>query len=327
MEMQRRRYHRRGITVIALVIVILILVVAPFLIPVPPLPNTLPPEALADPDSQFIDIDGTSVHVKTVGEGEPTFVLLHGFGASLYSWHAVTQAFSQLGQVIAFDRTGFGLTERPLAWEGENPYSPEAQVAQVIGLLDHFGIEKAILVGNSAGGTVSMQTALAHPERITALILVDPAVYSGGGAPDWMRPLLRTPQMRHLGPLIARQLLARGEELIAMAWHDPSLLQTGVLEMYKKPLQVENWDKALWEFTIASRSSDITNRLEEFNLPVLVISGDDDRIVPTSESIRLAGELPNAQLVVIPNAAHVPHEERPAEFMKAVNQFLQEISP
>lgn len=315
------------LSLITLVIVLLILVVVPFLIPVPPLQNTLPPEALADPDSQFIDIGGTSVHFKTYGEGEPAFLLLHGFGASLYSWNAVTQPLSQFGRVIAFDRTGFGLSERPLSWEGLNPYAIESQVAQVIGLLDHFGIEKAILVGNSAGGTVSMQVTLARPERVAALILVDPAVYSGGGPPDWIRPLLGTPQMRRLGPLFARQLQSRGEELITMAWHNPSLVQQEALDGYKKPLQVENWDKALWEFTIASRPSEIASHLREFDLPVLVITGDDDRIVPTSESIQLAGELPNAQLVVIPDAGHVPHEERPTEFMQAVANFLNDVLP
>ena len=93
------------------------------------------------------------------------------------------EPFSQLGTVIAFDRPAFGLTERPLEWEGQNPYSPEAQVELVIGLLDHFGVDQAILVGNSAGGTIAMQAALTYPERVSALVLVDPAVYNGGGAP------------------------------------------------------------------------------------------------------------------------------------------------
>jgi len=192
---------------------------------VPPLEGTLPPRALGDPDSQFIEINGLNVHVKNMGQGEPVFVLLHGFGASLYSWQAVMEPLSQPGTVIAFDRPAFGLTERPLSWEGQNPYSPETQVALVIELLDHFGVQQAILVGNSAGGTVAMQMTLAHPERVSALILVDPAVYNGGGAPAWVRPLLATPQMRRLGPLVARQIQARGPELINLAWHDPSLLR------------------------------------------------------------------------------------------------------
>ena len=319
----RTRVGRIGLAVLAGILAVVL--VGPFLVPVPPLEGTLPPEALADPDSQFIEINGLTVHVKTLGQGEPVFVLLHGFGASLYSWHAVMEPLSQYGTVIAYDRPAFGLTERPLTWEGQNPYGPEAQVTLLIGLLDHFGVQQAILVGNSAGGTVSMQTTLAYPERVSALVLVDPAVYGGGGAPAWMRPLLNTPQMRHLGPLFARQIQVRGPELISTAWHNPALLQPEIIEMYKKPLQVENWDKALWELTLASRSSGLAEHLGELTLPVLVITGDDDRIVPTANSIRLADELPNAGLVVIADAGHVPHEEHPAAFMDAVINFLSTL--
>src|SRR4030042_6839219 len=136
-----------------------------------------------------------------MGEGEPLFVLLHGFAASLYSWQAVMEPVSQSGSAIAYDRTGFGLTERPLDWQGQNPYGPQAQIDLLLGLLDHFDLQEAILVGNSAGGTVAMQFALAHPERVRALVLVDPAVYTSVGVPQWVRPLLATPQVRHLGPL------------------------------------------------------------------------------------------------------------------------------
>ena len=170
-----------------------------------------------------------------------------------------------------------------------------------------------------------MQVALAYPERVSALVLVDPSVYSSGSPPAWVRPLLVTPQMRRLGPLFVRQIQARGSKLLKMAWHDPSLLQPETVELYQKPLQVENWDKALWELTLASRASGLAKRLDEFTLPVLVITGDDDRIVPTKDSIRLASELPNAELAVIPNAGHVPHEERPAEFMQAVIGYLSAI--
>jgi pimeloyl-ACP methyl ester carboxylesterase len=310
------------ITLLIIAVLLFSILVGPFLVPVPALEGTLPPQALSDADSQFIEINGLDVHVKTSGEGEPVFVLLHGFGASLYSWQAVMSPLSQHGMVIAFDRPAFGLTERPLSWQGQNPYSPEAQVALVIGLLDHFDIEQAILVGNSAGGTVAMQVALAHPERVSALILVDPAVYAGGGAPSWIRPLLATPQMRHLGPLVVRRIQERGPQLIEQAWHDPSKIPPETLQLYKKPLQAENWDKALWEMTLASRASGLAEKLAAFTLPVLLITGDDDRIVPTADSIRLAGELPQASLVVIPQAGHVPHEERPDLFMQAVNEFL-----
>jgi pimeloyl-ACP methyl ester carboxylesterase len=314
------------ILLITLAILLVLLLIGPFLVPVSPAPGTVPPEQLADPDSRFVEINGLNVHYMMMGQGEPVFILLHGFGASLFSWHAVMEPLSHYGTVIAYDRPAFGLTERPLKWTGQNPYGLQANVDLLLGLLDHFNIQKAILVGNSAGGTVSMNFYLQHPERVQALILVDPAVYEGGGGgPSWLRPLYGTPQMQHLGPLVVRSIQSRGPELIELAWHDPSKLDAATLDGYKKPLMAENWDKALWYFTSASQPSGLPDRLNEFSLPVLVITGDDDRIVPTANSVRLAGELPDANLVIIPQAGHVPHEEQPAAFMAAVNEFLSTL--
>lgn len=309
-----------------LVFLLLALLVGPFLIPVPPLTDTVSERELADPDSLFIPVGELTVHYKEMGAGEPVFILLHGFGASVFSWREVMQPFSELGRVIAYDRPAFGLTSRPMPgeWRGENPYSPEAQAAIVIGLMDALGIEQAYLVGNSAGGTVSVYTALTYPQRVSGLILVDAAIYTGGGSPAWARPLLGTPQMRHLGPLLARQIATSGDDFIRTAFHDPSLVTPQVLEGYRKPLRAHNWDRALWELTAASRPLGLADRLGELSLPVLVITGDDDRIVPTEESIRLGGDIPGASLVVIPNAGHLPHEEKPEAFMQAVRAFLAE---
>ena len=166
----------RGL-LISIIVLLLMVLVGPFLVPVHPAPGTVPPQLLADPDSMFVEINGISVHYKIMGHGEPVFVLLHGFGASLFSWHAIMEPISEYGMVFTYDRPAFGLTERPTTWVGENPYSPQASVDILLGLLDHFNIQKAILVGNSAGGTVSMLFTIQHPERVQALILVDPAVY------------------------------------------------------------------------------------------------------------------------------------------------------
>ena len=312
-------------TGIILTVLVLIVLIGPFLIPVPPLENTVPVEQLVDADSKFDNVNGINIHYKTYGQGEPTFILLHGFGASVFSWREVVEPLAQHGTVIAYDRPAFGLTERPLEWEGESPYGPQAQVDIVLGLMDELGVEKAILVGNSAGGTVSMQVALQHPERVEALILVDAAVYAGGGAPSWSRPILKTPQMNHIGPLIARQLQAQGVEFIKTAWHDPSKITQDIFDGYQKPLQIANWDKALWQLTVASEESGLVERLAEITMPTLVITGDDDRIVPTEQSLRLADELPNAELKVIAQSGHLPHEEKPVEFMQSVTDFLSTL--
>jgi pimeloyl-ACP methyl ester carboxylesterase len=306
---------------------LLLLLVGPLVIPVPPLQGTLPAQQLADPDSLFVEANGLTVHYKRAGQGEPAFILLHGFGASVFSWREVMVPLSQFGTVIAFDRPAFGLTERPLPgeWHGESPYTVEAQVSLTLALMDKLGVPQAILVGNSAGGTIAMLTALRAPERVQALILVSPAVYGGGGAPSWVRLLSGLPQVRRVGPLWVRFLVARLEGSLPSAWHDPSKITSKVWAGYKKPLQVENWDRAFWEFTLAGRPQDLEQQLGRITLPTLVVTGDDDRWVPTTQSIRLSKELPNATLVVIPNCGHVSHEECPQEFMAAVTSFLAEM--
>ncbi len=317
---------RRRILLWILLPLLAILLVGPFLIPVPPLEGTLPPRQLADADSLFLEIQGVEVHYKVAGQGQPVFLLLHGFAASLFSWRQIIGPLAETGTVIAFDRPAFGLTERPLpgAWSGQNPYSPAAQVDLLFGLMDALGVEQAILVGNSAGGTLALLAALEAPERVQALVLVDAAVYAGGGAPAFVRPLLGLPQMDHLGPLIARRISVWGEDFARSAWHDPQKITPEIWEGYLKPLQTENWDRALWELTKASQSSNLPQQLGAIRMPTLVITGDDDRIVPTEQSIRLAGELPGAELIVIPDCGHVPHEECPQEFLAALTGFISQ---
>lgn len=306
---------------------LIILAVGPFLIPVPPLQGLKPPRELADPDSRFITVDGVEIHYKEMGSGPRAFLLLHGFGASTFTWREVMDDFAAYGRVIAFDRPGYGLSQRllPGDWTGENPYTAESQARQIIALMDALGIERAVLVGNSAGGTISVFTYLTYPQRIEALILLDPAIYSGGGAPAFVRPLLGLPQMRHVGPLISRSLVSNPQNLLNLAWHDPSQITPDILAGYAKAYQVENWDKALWEFTIASRDLNLDTRLGEIRVPTLVISGDDDRIVPTQESVNLASEIANADLIVLPACGHLPQEECPAGVMEAVNLFITRL--
>lgn len=312
---------------ILVAILLLILFIGPLIVPIPPLEDNLAPRELAGPGSQFLEIDGIEVHYQSAGEGEPAFFLLHGFAASLFSWREVWEPLSQIGRVVAYDRPAFGLTERPMPedWGEVNPYTIESQTQLLIHLMDALEIKKAILVGNSAGGTQALYTCLHHPERVQALILVDPAVYVGGGAPSWSKFLLGTPQMRRIGPWLLRSITRWGESAIDLAWHDPSRITPEVIEGYRLPLFAENWDRTLWEFTLASRDLDLETRLEEIRVPTLVITGDDDRIVPTEDSIRLAGEIAGAELVILPSCGHLPQEECPEPFLEAVREFMDQI--
>ncbi|MEZ4769215.1 MAG: alpha/beta hydrolase [Caldilineales bacterium] len=315
------------ILLIILGLLLLAVLVVPLIVPIPPLENTVPPRQLADPDSRFVEVNNLDVHYKEMGQGGTPLLLLHGFAANTFSWREVMQPLAEARRVVAFDRPAFGLTERPMPgeWSGQNPYSADAASDLTIGLMDELGIDQGVLVGNSAGGTVAVYTALRYPERVKALILVDPAIYSGGGSPAWLRPILTSPQGRRIGPLFSRAIQKWGYQFGQSAWHDPSKFTDAIWTEFSKPLRSENWDRALWEFTQASRPLGLPERLGELSMPVLVITGDDDRIVPTEESIRLASEIPGAELVIIPNCGHVPHEECPAAVLSAVDSFLSRI--
>jgi pimeloyl-ACP methyl ester carboxylesterase len=302
----------------------------PFIYPVPPLENTVAERELAESDSLFIDVNDVTLHYKDTPaqtESDLTFIMLHGFGSALFTWDAVTKDLTQYGRVIAFDRPGFGLTERPLrgSWTGENPYSPQGQMTLLLGLMDTLNIDRAILVGNSAGGTIATQVALEKSERVAGLVLVDAAIYAGGGAPAWVRPILYTPQMSRLGPYFMRQIAAEpGENFIRSAWSNPDNIPAELWEDYRKSLRVNHWDKALWELTKASRRPNFVNRLSSLNVPTLVLSGVNDNIVPVAQSQRLASDIPGATFETFPNCGHTPQDECPDVFVKAIGAWLAE---
>jgi pimeloyl-ACP methyl ester carboxylesterase len=312
--------------ILATLLVLIMLLVIPVLIPIPPLENTQPVAALADPDSQFLTVNDLTVHYKQRGSGEPVFILLHGFGASTFSWREVMQPLAEVGTVIAYDRPAFGLTERPLDWEGVNPYSQESNINLLLGLMYAEGIDQAILVGNSAGGTLATAFTLAHPERVLALIQVNAAIYQTRPDSPLLGWLLGTPQIDHIGPLITRRLAGeQGDDFIRNAWFDPSPVDADpeIIAGYRKPLMADNWDRALWEHTKATQAPGLAERLGDIQVLTLVISGAQDRIVPVENSLRLAQDIPGAQLVVIENCGHLPQEECPAPFLAAINEFIE----
>ncbi len=319
------RWMAIGVAVLAL-----LLAVGPFFIPVETLSAPATPAELAGTDGRFVTVplagSELDLHLQEAGVEGDALLLLHGFLASTFSFREILEPLGATYHVIAFDRPAFGLTERPMrgnwpGWGTLNPYSPEASVALTIGLMDELGIEQAVLIGNSAGGNLAVRTALAHPERVKALVLIDAAIYNQDANP-FLHWLYQTPQMQHLGPLLSRQVLDWGQEFGREAWHDPAGLTDTVWAGYTRPLQLADWDRALWEFTAAANPVALDERLDEIDVPVLVITGDDNRIVPTADSIRLADALPNAQLAVLPACGHVPQEECPQPVLDVLLPFL-----
>jgi len=310
-----------------LVFSLLLIFVIPAIVPIPPLENNYEPKKLASADNQFVTVDGIEIHFNQVGEAGPDLILMHGLGASVFSWQRVMDDLSKFGTVTAYDRPAFGLTERKLPedYNGRNPYSQTYQPQLLAEFMNQLDIASAVMVGNSAGGTLAVQMALDHPERVEALILVDPAVLTLGGPPTFFNSIIKLPSIDRIGPLLARLGGSMTEGFLRRAYHDPAKITPDTLEGYQEPLRAAHWDLAFWEFIKAAEPINLAVRLGEMDLPVLVITGDDDRIIPTEESIQVAGMIKNAKIVVIPECGHVPQEECPEVFMKAVEEFLYDL--
>jgi len=194
------RQNWRKIVLILFIFGCVIASLGPFAVPVEKLSGLVDVGTFIEPDSKFIELSGVDIHYKEAGSGERTFILLHPFGGSTYTWREVMDDFAKHGRVIAYDRPAFGLTERPMPedWDA-NPYGMKANVEILRAMLDAFGVEKAVLVGNSAGGGVAVAFALEYPERVDELILVAPGVGGGygpqfpaseAGFPDFLHDLL-----------------------------------------------------------------------------------------------------------------------------------------
>ncbi len=270
------------------------------------------------------------VHVESVGQGGTGLpaLLLHGFGSGSFTWGPAVAAGMVEGRAaVAFDRYGFGATARPPAgsWEvdGTNPYSLEGAVTLTGSVLEAEGWPTAVLVGHSAGALVALAYALDHPERIAGLVLVAPVVR---GPPAGVTALFGLPGSRRWGPLLlraGRPMVGRG---VAMAWHDRSrLASTGLAGAYAASTSAAGWAEGLVELTAASSSeaaASVVRRLGALRPPVLVITGDHDRIVSASATSTLVSAIRDVRTVVVPACGHVPHEERPEVVVAEVRPFL-----
>jgi pimeloyl-ACP methyl ester carboxylesterase len=316
-------------------VLVAVIVIVPLVVPVPPLRSTVPPSQLADHDSHFASIDGITVHYKVYGAETESraILLLHGFGASTFSWRDVGPLLGREYRVVAIDRTGYGLTRRPLppnrsAWRSASPYSYEAQAEAAFGLLDELGVREAAVVGHSQGAAVAVAMAVISPERVSALVLTAPGV-NNGVIPSWILPALRTRQGRALGRLIARSLAQRGTaSILRRAFADPATATPEVVEGYRKPLRADDWDVGLWEMTIAPqpiRPKDDLDKLE--GIPTLVITPTADRIVSPKAERETQAAIPGAKLTEASGQNHLFHEDHPAEFVKLAEGFLDSARP
>lgn len=305
------------------------ILVVPFLIPVNTSGTYTKEEAaqsLWGQQSKFVELAGHEVHYIEAGDPNSgrLVVLLHGFGASAYSYKNNLEILAGVGHVIAYDRAAFGFTERPTEWE-INPYGTPGQLQVLDELIERFGGDKEVfVVGHSAGGSIAASYAAENQDKLTGLVLYAPAVLSGGGGPSWLNWIFDIPQLDHLGPLLVSTIATSGLDILYASYFDEVQVTQETLAGYTKPLEVVGWEEAFWQFNKAPRDRTIGEHLTEITTPTLVITGDTDEIVATADSRQVA-QLMGADLVVIPQTGHLPNEEKPIEFANAVSEFISGI--
>lgn len=289
--------------------------------------GTVPRRALARPSSRFATIDGVEVHHEVHGPDDaPTLLLSHHFYGSTAVWDRFSPYLTDAHRVVTWDRPGFGLTQRPRRRPDGSPYTRAAAARLGWGLLDTLGIEEAVLVGASAGGSNVLEMYDRAPDRVRALVLLAPAITGDVGAPPRLRPLLRTAPVRSVAPRVVERLA--GEVTHARStrsWADPSRATDSDIAPYRDLLRTEGWARGLWEVMTVEPPPDLRPVLRRVHVPTLVVTGAQDRTIAPRWGRWVAGAVPDGRFSILPDCGHVPHQERPDELAALVRPFLDEV--
>jgi pimeloyl-ACP methyl ester carboxylesterase len=285
---------------------------------------------LAGPDGRFVRLDGIDVHHRVVGEPSPerpSVLLLHHFFGNVVTWRHVLAGLAPDHHVVAYDRPGFGLTERPPrhAWNGRHPYTRETAASLGLALLDHVGADDVVLVGSSAGGTAALEILRRAPQRVRGLVLMAPAITGDVGPPSPLRPLLR-PAAALATRWIHRMAADLTPERVGRSWHDPSKATEEDADAYRIALEVPGWDEAFWHVVTAEPSPDLRHVLPTIDVPTLLVHGASDRVIRPSWSRRTAAAIPGARFVELDAVGHTPQEEAPERLLPLLRAFLDEVA-
>ncbi len=280
------------------------------------------------PQGRFVDVDGVRLHYVERGEG-PALVLLHGNGlmANDFDLSGLLDSAARPYRVIAFDRPGFGYSDRP----GKGKWTPEEQARLFYKALHQMGVERPIVLGHSWGTLVALAMALEFPKYIRAITLV-----SGYYYPSARRdvPLLSAPALPGIGqllrhtvaPMIARLLWSRLVKRTFAPAPVPERFRQLPKWMSLRPSQL---GASSAEMAMMAPSAErLSKRYRELTMPVAIIAGNGDQIVNTERNaLRLHEEIQHSELMVDSDAGHMPHYASPARVMEAVERLEASLTP
>ena len=280
------------------------------------------PHRGAPPAGVLRDVSARGVRTRVLeagSESSPALVLIHGLFASHRSFEDLIEPLSARFHVIVPDLPGFGESEKPSP--ARYAYGIEAHAEAIADLIAAFGVGRASVLGHAMGGAVALTLAADHRELVTRLVVEDTLAH-----PSRRSLLGRLPLIPVIGGIAFKQLY--GRSIFRSLFRDEMYAPGGA-----PPLERIDWHYDIFNSPSARESAHavmlanrdtrpVIARLPRIVAPTLVLWGHDDRIYPVQSAHRLVREIPGARLEIM-DAGHVPHEERPREFLALLTEFLE----
>ena len=260
----------------------------------------------------YTDAPGFRIYYEEHGDGFP-LLLINGLGSDHLEWLHQLPAFEERFRGIAFDNRGTGRTDVP-----PGPYTTAQMADDAASLLRDLGVRRAHVLGVSLGGMIAQEVALRHPELVDGLVLG--CTGPGGGL-----------SVRPSPEAMAAFAFAKGEDPEAELRRMLPFLYTDAC-IRERPEEIEGFVRRRLDNPTppegylaqlsAAVTHDASSRLEGIRARTLVITGDADRLVHWENSLRIAGRIPGATLVVLPGAPHRLFAETADAFNREVLRFL-----
>lgn len=271
--------------------------------------------------SVFTEVGRDTLHWTQTGTGRDTLLLVHGFGPyPTVQWQPVVWKYSDTKTIIVVDLLGFGKSCSP-----DSAVTVAQQVAALQSALDQRGISRVHLMGHSYGGMVSTLFASQYPERVRSLVLID--------------PLHRHFELRHLDSLQQRwgrpieevllpRDLATYDAMMAVSVKDPFFLPAFMKQQVLETIYQVNVEQREAMLRAVRRDEvQLKAKATGANVPTLLVWGEGDALFPPRGAAQLARDFPQSRTVLIPNAGHIPHMERPFAVLDSLEAFFSAQSP
>lgn len=270
---------------------------------------------------------GMRVHWRDQGCRDcPAIVLIHGSNASLHTWEPLVELLSAEYRVITYDQPGHGLT-------GPHPrddYSAAGMFEALNAVANAARLDHFYLGGNSMGGWVSWRYALAYPERVDGLLLIDAAgapLRDGETAPPLNLGfrMMRNPALRPLIEQITPRSLVKKSLLDTTA--NDAIVTEEMVDRYWELLRFPGNRRATAIRTATDREEAFADRLKEISAPTLIIWGKEDQLIYATAADTFSERIPNTEVVIFDGVGHVPMEEVPEATANAIRRFLEAQQP